>query len=53
MEYCTLGHILSLWETLSVEIARTLTLSKEVITVIFSCFILIVWNISLPILIEK
>ena len=28
-EYCTLGHILSLWETLSVELARQLTLNGQ------------------------
>ena len=31
-EYCTLGHILSLWETLSVELARQLTLQGQVQT---------------------
>ena len=53
MEYCTLGHILSLWETLSVEIAKTLTLSRKVITIVISCFILIVWSICLAIVIER
>ena len=31
-EYCTLGHVLSLWETLSVELARQLTLKGQVRT---------------------
>ena len=31
-EYCTLGHVLSLWETLSVELARQLTLQGQVRT---------------------
>ena len=30
LEYCTLGHVLSLWETLSVELAKQLTLSGQV-----------------------
>jgi hypothetical protein len=25
MEYCTLGHVLSLWETISVQMAKLLT----------------------------
>ena len=32
LEYCTLGHVLSLWETLSVELAKQLTLSDQVYT---------------------
>ena len=30
LEYCTLGHVLSLWETLSVELAKLLTLTDQV-----------------------
>ena len=30
MEYCHLGHILSLWETLSVQMSKNLTLAKQV-----------------------
>lgn len=30
MEYCTLGHILSLWEVLSVQMAKCLTVQKQV-----------------------
>ena len=30
LEYCTLGHVLSLWETLSVEIAKLFTLTDQV-----------------------
>ena len=30
LEYCSLGHVLSLWVTLSVELARLLTLSDQV-----------------------
>ena len=29
-EYCTLGHILSLWETISVQMAKILTIRKQV-----------------------
>ncbi|XP_019853235.1 PREDICTED: E3 ubiquitin-protein ligase RNF213-like [Amphimedon queenslandica] len=29
MEYCTLGHILSLWETLSVQMAKCLTIRNQ------------------------
>lgn len=30
LEHCCLGHVLSLWEALSVELARSLTLSDQV-----------------------
>ena len=33
LEYCTLGHVLSLWETLSVELAKLLTLTDQVYTI--------------------
>lgn len=32
LEYCHLGHVLSLWETLSVELAKRLTLAGQVCT---------------------
>ena len=30
LEYCHLGHILSLWETLSVQMSKNLTLAQQV-----------------------
>lgn len=37
MEYCTLGHILSLWETLSVQMAKTLTINGQVNQIVLVC----------------